>query len=109
MTFNFWAIAGTLAMVLSSGLRSGVATPSSDQPQIQGTNLRIEFDHNLRSRVIARFDNKETVLGPFTASESVTAADKTWTEFPQTSIKHERVNDAYGAGERLTITGSRGL
>ena len=105
MTFKVWAIVGTLAMVFSSGSRAGVADPSPEKTQIQGANLRIEFDHNLRSRVIARFDNKETTMGPFTASESVTAADKAWIEFPVTSTKHERMTDAAGAGERLTVTG----
>jgi alpha-galactosidase len=47
-------------------------------------------------------------MGPFTASESVTAAGKTWTEFPLTSEKHERVSDAFGMGERLTVTGKSG-
>src|SRR5215831_388307 len=105
MMFNFWVSAGTLALALSSGLGDGVAAAPKHDPQIQGANLRIEFDHNLRSRVVARFDNKETIMGPFTASESVTAADKTWAEFPLTSRKHERVNDAYGKSERLTVTG----
>ena len=58
--------------------------------------------------MIARFDNKDTITGPFTASESVTAADKTWTEFPLTSQKHERVSDTYGKGERLTVAGKSG-
>jgi alpha-galactosidase len=105
MTFKFWAAAGTLAIMLSSGLGTGVGARSTGNPQIQGANLRIEFDHNLRSRVVARFDNKETTMGPFTASESVTGADKAWTEFPLTSQKHERVSDAFGKGERLTVTG----
>ena len=108
MTFKVWAVAGTLALTLSSGLGAGVSGPATGHPQIQGTNLTIEFDHNLRSRVVARFDNKETIMGPFTASESVTAADKTWTEFPLTSQKHERVSDAYGKGERLIVTGKSG-
>ena len=108
MTFKFWSAAGTLAIMLASGLGTGVGAPSTGNPQIQGESLRIEFDHNLRSRVIARFDNKETTMGPFTASESVTAADKAWTEFPLTLQKHERVSDAFGKGERLTVTGKSG-
>ena len=109
MTSNFWSIAGALALLVSSGLRAGVADDAStDAPQIQGRNLRIEFDRNLRSRVIARFDNKETVMGPFTASESVAGADKAWTEFPVISQKHESVHDAFGAGERLIATGKSG-
>jgi alpha-galactosidase len=108
MTFKFWAAAGTLAIMLASGLGTGVAAAPTGNPQIQGASLRIEFDHNLHSRVVARFDNKETTMGPFTASESVTAADKAWTEFPLTSQKHERVSDVFGKGERLTVTGKSG-
>jgi alpha-galactosidase len=108
MTFKFLASAATLAITLSCGLGTGVAASPTGNPQIQGASLRIEFDHNLRSRVVARFDNKETTMGPFTASESVTAADKAWTEFPLTSQKHERVSDAFGKGERLTVTGKSG-
>ena len=108
MMFKVWAAAGTLAIALSFGLGAGVSGPATGNPQIQGTNLRIEFDHNLRSRVVARFDNQETIMGPFTASESLTAADKTWTEFPLTSQKHERVSDVYGKGERLIVTGKSG-
>src|SRR5450755_2744416 len=107
MTLNFWATS-VLALVLSSGSNAGAADLSADKPEIQGTNLRIEFDHNLRSRVIARFDNKEITMGPFTASESVRAdktLSKTWTDFPLTDQKRERVNDAFGAGERLIVTG----
>lgn len=81
MTFKFWA-ASTLAIMLASGHGEGGAAAPKRDPQIQGASLRIEFDHNLRSRVVARFDNKETTMGPFTASESVTAADKAWTESP---------------------------
>src|SRR5437764_2892621 len=108
MTFKFWSAAGTLAIMLASGLGTGVGAPSTGNPQIQGASLRIEFDYNLRSRVIARFDNKETTMGPFTASESVTAADKASTEFPLASQKHEHVSDTYGKGERLTVTGTSG-
>src|SRR5664279_1544055 len=112
MTLNFWATTATLALLLSSGSKAGAADLSADQPQIQGANLRIEFDRSLRSRVIARFDNKEIKTGPFAASETVTTADKavnkSWTDFPLTDQKRERVNDSFGAGERLTVTGKSG-
>jgi alpha-galactosidase len=108
MTVNLWAITAALAVTLSSGSRTGVADPSGDKPQIEGANLRIEFDHNLHSRVIARFDKREIATGPFATTESVAAADKTWTEFPLIDQKRERVNDAFGAGERLIVTGGSG-
>jgi hypothetical protein len=49
----------------------GLAAPvsaadgSAGMPQIQGENLRIEFDHNLHSRVVARFDKQEIKTGPY--------------------------------------------
>ena len=108
MRFKFCTIAATVALLLASGVRAGIANPSSDNPKIQGANLRIEFDRTLRSRVIARFDNEETVLGPFTSSESVAGVNQTWSEFPLLSQKHERVSDTFGAGERLILTGKSG-
>jgi len=75
------------------------------KPQIQGGNLRIEFDNHLRSRVVARFDKTKTLMGPFTASETVTTADKPWTGFLLTSQKHGRTKDAFGEGERLIVEG----
>src|ERR1035438_5921360 len=105
MTLNFRAIIGAIAIMLSYLFCAIAADLPSDNAQIQSANLRIEFDHNLRSRVVARFDNKDTTMGPFTISESVTAADKRWTAFPLTSQKSERVTDAFGAGQRLILTG----
>ncbi len=78
------------------------------KPQIQGGNLRIEFDNHLRSRVVARFDKTKTLMGPFTASETVTTADKPWTGFLLTSQKHGRTKDAFGEGERLIVEGKAG-
>jgi alpha-galactosidase len=109
MTLHFSAIACGVALILSSGVRPGIAEASAPQAQIQGKNLRIEFDHNLHSRLIARFDNNETVLGPFTASESVAGADKVVANFQLMSQKHEPVSDPYGAGERVIVTGKSGF
>ena len=108
MNLNLWAISVALTLMLSSGSRTGAADLAVDKAQIQGANLRIEFDHDLRSRVIARFDNKEITMGPFAATESVAAMDKTWVKFPLTNQKREQVNDAFGVGERLIVTGRLG-
>ena len=97
-----------LAAVFTSCSLAGAADIPTRKPQIQGGNLRIEFDNRLRSRVVACFDKKETVMGPFTASETVTTADKLWTGFLLTSQKHERIKDAFGEGDRLTVEGKAG-
>jgi alpha-galactosidase len=97
-----------LTTVFASCSLAAAADIPTGKPQIQGGNLRIEFDNRLRSRVVARFDKKETVMGPFTDSETVTTADKPWTGFLLTSQKHGRTKDAFGEGERLTVEGKVG-
>ncbi|MGB6629618.1 MAG: hypothetical protein WBE52_00160, partial [Terriglobales bacterium] len=84
--------------VLASRASAAAVDAPTGKPQIQGGNLRIEFDNHLRSRVVARFDTKETVMGPFTASETVTTADKTWAGFLLASQKREHTKDAFGEG-----------
>ena len=103
MTSMFRAFAGVAALIVSFGLHTGAA--AADTPQIQGQNLRIEFDQHLHSRVVARFDGKDTPLGPFRASETLANAGITQTDFLLISQSHERVSDAFGAGERLTVSG----
>jgi alpha-galactosidase len=87
---------------------AGAENIPAGKPQIQGGNLRIEFDNRLRSRVVACFDKTETVMGPFSASETVTTAGELRSGFLLTSQKHERTKDAFGEGERLTIEGEAG-
>ncbi len=95
-------------IVLTSCSLAAAADLPTGKPRIQGGNLRIEFDNRLWSRVVARFDKTETVMGAFTASETVTIADKLWTEFRLTAQKHERTRDAFGEGQRLTVEGKAG-
>lgn len=77
-----------------------------DELKLQSPNLRIEFDARMKSRVIARFGGKDTILGPFSASESLKGAKRTWDEFPLDSHKRERITDAFGAGDRLVLRGN---
>ncbi len=105
MAIRSWIVFTTVFATCSFTV---AANAPSSTPQIQGGNLRIEFDSRLRSRVVARFDQTETVMGPFTASETVTSTDKLWTEFLLTSHKQERIKDAFGEGERLTVEGKAG-
>jgi alpha-galactosidase len=104
-TTKAWLI---LTAVLMSCLLPTPAEIPTAAPQIQGANLRVEFDNHLRSRVVALFDNKETVLGGFTASETLTTTGKVWTEFVLTSQKQGPIKDAFGEGKRLTIEGKAG-
>jgi alpha-galactosidase len=101
---RFWIV---LTIVSTSWLLAAAAGVPASMPQNQGRNVRIEFDNRLRSRVVACFDTKETVMGPFTASETVTTADPL-IGFLLTSQKHEHLKDAVGGGERLTVEGKAG-
>jgi alpha-galactosidase len=102
---GFWMV---LTGVLTSCCLAASADRTARMPQIESGQLRIEFDSRLRSRVVARFDKTETVLGPFTASETVTTAGKLWSEFLLTSQAHARIKDTFGQGERLTVEGKAG-
>jgi alpha-galactosidase len=104
-TTKAWLI---FTAVLMSYLLPVPAEIPTAAPQIQGGNLRVEFDNHLRSRVVALFGNKETVLGGFTASETLTTTGKLWSEFVLTSQKQGPIKDTFGEGKRLTIEGKSG-
>jgi alpha-galactosidase len=105
---RFRAVLSGIVFVLFCWLGAGAEETASALPQIQGEHLRVEFDRNLRTRVVARFDGAEIKLGPFVASETVAGGGKTWTAFPLVSQKSGEVHDAFGAGKRLTVTGQSG-
>src|SRR5262249_18919555 len=71
-------------------------------------NLRLEFNTRLYSHVIAKFDGKETVLGAFEPSESVTVDGKELQEFTLNSSKQQNVRDQLGSGKQTTLTGASG-
>ncbi len=83
-----------------------VASPlAAELPRIQSSELRIEFDKNLHSRVVARLKGKEIPLGAFSASETLKSKERSWDDFTLVSQAHEHVNDNFGGGEKLTLTG----
>jgi len=81
---------------------------SSDDLQIQSKILRIEFDRELHSRVVPLFGAEPKVLAPFSASETLVAADRTFRDFALSSSHREQVSDIFGAGQRLALTGTSG-
>jgi alpha-galactosidase len=105
IAIRYWIVLTTVFTSCSLAVAADIPT---GKPQIQGSNLRIEFDNHLRSRVVARFGNKETVMGPFTASETVTTVDKPQAVFLLTSQKQERTKDAFGEDTQLTVEGRAG-
>jgi hypothetical protein len=81
-----------LAAGSSTFLRAAV-----DSAKVENKNIRLEFDRAMHSRVTARFDGKEIVLGPFTASETVTIDGAELADFVLSGSKQENVRDAIGA------------
>ena len=95
--------------VQSSAGPDRTALRDASAAQIQSPLLRIDFDVNMRSRVVARFEAKEIPLGAFSASETVKGIERSWYDFALSSQTHERVTDAYGAGDKLTLAGTSGV
>src|SRR3954454_13361703 len=100
-------------VLLAAGQSAVRPHPSQAHPepsaQIQSPSLRIEFDKNMRSRVVARFGSKDVPLGAFSASETVKGAERSWYDFALDSQTHERLTDTYGSGEKVTLTGTSGI
>ena len=89
-------------------IRSRTSLRAADQAKVDGKNIRLEFDSKMHSRAIARFDGKEIVLGPFTASETVTIDGAEVTDFALSGSKQANVHDPLGAGKQTTLTGTAG-
>jgi alpha-galactosidase len=105
---------GLVLPVWNSGQSDSVQKSTSVAPpktstnlQIQSSVLRIEFDHNLRSRIVALVGRSPQFLTPFSASETVTSVHL-WSDFPLSANHREHVSDAFGSGERLSLTGRAG-
>jgi alpha-galactosidase len=107
-----------LALLLPRAFPAGESGTSSDSSsenpppaagnvvaQIGSHELRIEFDRHLRSRVIARFGNREIATGPFAWSETSSGKQQEWRDFPLVSQRQEPVTDSFGKGRRLELTG----
>jgi alpha-galactosidase len=104
------SVAVILAVVLTGGKLAAhpdkAATPlPAGSPQIQSSALRIDFDKNMRSRVVARFNGKEIPLGGFSASETLKTKERSWDDFALVSQSHARVSDNFGGGEKLSLSG----
>jgi alpha-galactosidase len=115
MTKTLFAVV-TLVAVLAGGelaahpgrVATDAAPLPAELPRIQSPDLRIEFDKNMHSRVTARFNGKDIPLGGYSASETLKSKERSWDDFALVSQSRGRVNDAFGAGERLTVIGKSG-
>ena len=72
---------------------------------MDGKNIRIEFNNQLHSRVIAKFDNQTNVLGGFSPSEFITVSGKDVTNFLLQDQKITDIKNEAGNIKQLVITG----
>lgn len=74
---------------------------------VDGDGVRLEVDAQMRSRVVATFAG-ETVLGPFSESETLLTAAGEVGGFALEGREEDAVSDALGAGRRVTLVGRAG-
>ena len=84
----FSTLTSVAAILLAAGTWS-VMRSAVDSAAIDGKDLRLEFDGRMHSRVIARFDGKSTVMGPFSASETISIDGAEVPDFTLSSVKEK--------------------
>ncbi len=92
-----------MAMVILAFVSNSCELQKPRQARLEGKNIRIEFNEISHSRIVAVFDGKEKPVGDFTPSETLTVDGKEVQDFPLSSQKNEKVQDAVGTGQRLVI------
>lgn len=73
----------------------------------QGDGLRVEFDAEMRSRVVETIGAAH-IAGPFTWSETLLTADGELRRFALQSHEEADVNDELGMGHAIRLTGRAG-
>ena len=95
-----------VTVVLSVVLFIACGNLSRQKPHLDGRNIRIEFNESLRSRVVAKLDGKEIPLGGSSPSELISISNTQIADFRIDGQEREKVKDAFGSGQRLTLTGT---
>ena len=95
-----------LVVVLAVWLVSAASPSRSRRARVDGRNIRIEFNSDLQSRVVAKFGGREIALGDFSPSETVTVGGSEIRDFALHDVKRGRIKDDLGAGQRVTLTGT---
>jgi alpha-galactosidase len=78
---------------------------AAEGARVDGKNIRIEFDGNMHSRVVAVLAGQERVIGDFTPSEYIRISGRDVTDFSLQSQKRGSVRDRLGSGYRTVLTG----
>lgn len=100
------ALSKSLLLALPIVFLTGCAGPPPSQVTVDGQNIRIEFDKSLHSRVVAKFDGQEAALGALSPSEYIVVDGKEIKDFALSAESSEEVQDALGAGRKVTMNGA---
>jgi alpha-galactosidase len=74
--------------------------------RVEGKNIRIEFDPAMHSRVVAKFDAGEQMIGDFTPSEYIRVSGGNVKDFAIQDSEREPFHDSLGSGFRTEIIGT---
>ena len=80
----------------------------ADGARVAGKDIRIDFDKNMHSRVVALLGGKERIIGDFAPSEFIRVAGGDITDFAlQGQIQGPmRIHDRLGSGSGTVLTGT---
>src|SRR5580700_4112342 len=78
---------------------------AAEGARVDGKNIRIEFDGNMHSRVVALLAGQERVIGDFTSSEFIRVSGREVADFSLQDQKREPVRDRLGPGSQTILTG----
>jgi alpha-galactosidase len=99
-------LAGSIAGARLSGLSSRFAAAAAPPLAVGDSVISLEFDDDLRSRVLARGAHASQPLTDFEASETLQLADGSRIDrFAFLGQQRESVNDAHGPGTRHVLRG----
>ncbi len=100
---NRHTLAASLVLVFSA-----VASRSDPAVTAGTSDVRLEFDDALHSRVVTAFGGKVAPFTEWAPSEFVTASGVDLKDFPLKRKRTENVRDAFGKGRRQVLTGESG-
>src|SRR5258705_116737 len=79
---------------------------TAESASVTNKHIRIDFDGNMYSRVVASLGSQERAVGEFSPSEFIPVSGHGVTDFSLQDQKRETVHDRLGTGSRTIITGT---
>lgn len=110
LALAFCAIGLASGVVGCSQTMTQVTVTNAAQPEavysVKNTQITIEFDHNLHSRVVSNLTTESSTLGAFQASEYILLqSGETVADFAFVSANETKIETELGAGSQSVIVG----